>query len=63
MAMYQKVILRRADKLRENDPKEYVKLSSASMKKHVEAMLAFQEKGAIAFDYEITLDKLLSMKV
>ncbi|MCD2476778.1 urocanate hydratase [Mammaliicoccus lentus] len=43
--------LEEADKLRENDPKEYVKLSSASMKKHVEAMLAFQEKGAIAFDY------------
>ena len=30
---------------------EYVKLSKESMDKHVEAMLAMQEKGAIAFDY------------
>ncbi|GGI02051.1 urocanate hydratase [Mammaliicoccus vitulinus] len=43
--------LEEADKLRESDPKKYVKLSSASMKKHVEAMLLFQEKGAVAFDY------------
>ncbi|MGK9044773.1 urocanate hydratase [Mammaliicoccus vitulinus] len=43
--------LEEADKLRESDPKKYVKLSSASMKKHVEAMLLFQEKGSVAFDY------------
>ncbi|MEB7658379.1 urocanate hydratase [Mammaliicoccus vitulinus] len=43
--------LEEADKLRESNPKKYVKLSSASMKKHVEAMLLFQEKGAVAFDY------------
>ncbi|HAL10269.1 MAG TPA: urocanate hydratase [Staphylococcus sp.] len=43
--------LEEADKLRESDPKKYVELSSASMKKHVEAMLLFQEKGAVAFDY------------
>lgn len=40
-----------ATKLRDSDPEQYVKLSSASMKKHVDAMLKFQEKGAIAFDY------------
>lgn len=43
--------LEEADKLRESDPKKYVKLSSASMKKHVEAMLKFQENGSVAFDY------------
>ncbi|WP_239710570.1 MULTISPECIES: urocanate hydratase [unclassified Mammaliicoccus] len=43
--------LEEADKLRESDPKKYVKLSSASMKKHVDAMLKFQEKGSVAFDY------------
>lgn len=43
--------LEEADKLRESDPKKYVESSSASMKKHVEAMLLFQEKGAVAFDY------------
>ncbi|TBX79234.1 urocanate hydratase [Bacillus mycoides] len=40
-----------AEKLREEDPERYVQLSKESMKKHVEAMLAMQEKGAITFDY------------
>ncbi|CAD2071136.1 urocanate hydratase [Jeotgalicoccus coquinae] len=40
-----------AKKLREADPEEYVKLSSASMAKHVEAMLKFQKNGAVVFDY------------
>ncbi|QWH07513.1 urocanate hydratase [Bacillus mycoides] len=40
-----------AAKLREEDPEGYVQLSKESMKKHVEAMLAMQEKGAITFDY------------
>ncbi|NUC17401.1 urocanate hydratase [Bacillus mycoides] len=40
-----------AAKLREEDPERYVQLSKDSMKKHVEAMLAMQEKGAITFDY------------
>ncbi|EEL69734.1 urocanate hydratase [Bacillus mycoides] len=40
-----------AAKLREEDPECYVQLSKESMKKHVEAMLAMQEKGAITFDY------------
>ncbi|PEI50528.1 urocanate hydratase [Bacillus pseudomycoides] len=40
-----------AAKLREEDPERYVQLSKESMKKHVEAMLAMQQKGAITFDY------------
>ncbi|MES9698422.1 urocanate hydratase [Bacillus sp. JJ927] len=40
-----------AAKLREEDPERYVQLSKESMTKHVEAMLAMQEKGAITFDY------------
>ncbi|MGE1129546.1 urocanate hydratase [Bacillus wiedmannii] len=43
--------LEEAAKLREEDPERYVQLSKESMKKHVEAMLAMQEKGAITFDY------------
>ncbi|BAS45361.1 urocanate hydratase [Staphylococcus schleiferi] len=43
--------LEEAEQLRESDPEAYVQKSQQSMKKHVEAMLAFQEKGAIAFDY------------
>lgn len=37
--------------LRESDPKEYVKLASESMAKHVQAMLDFKEKGSTVFDY------------
>ncbi|TDM07694.1 urocanate hydratase [Macrococcus lamae] len=40
-----------AAKLREEDPKKYVELSEASMAKHVEYMLEFQQNGAVAFDY------------
>ncbi|WP_308445701.1 urocanate hydratase [Staphylococcus americanisciuri] len=43
--------LSEAASLRETEPDRYVKLSKQSMKKHVEAMLAFQQQGAIAFDY------------
>ncbi len=43
--------LEEAEQLRESDPEDYVQKSQQSMKKHVEAMLAFQEKGAVAFDY------------
>ncbi|AKS66418.1 urocanate hydratase [Staphylococcus coagulans] len=43
--------LEEAEWLRESDPETYVQKSQQSMKKHVEAMLAFQEKGAVAFDY------------
>jgi urocanate hydratase len=37
--------------LREKDPAAYVEQSMASMARHVEAMLALQRAGAIAFDY------------
>ncbi|MBC6975908.1 urocanate hydratase [Bacillus sp. Xin] len=43
--------LEEAAKLREEDPERYVQLSKESMKKHVEAMLTMQAKGAITFDY------------
>jgi urocanate hydratase len=40
-----------AAELRARDPKEYVKRSTASMVVHVNAMLALQRAGAVAFDY------------
>lgn len=40
-----------AEVLRNKDPKAYTVKSKASMAKHVEAMLLFQEKGSIVFDY------------
>ena len=43
--------LEAAAALREDDPEHYMQLSKASMKKHVEAMLSMQDKGAIVFDY------------
>jgi len=38
-------------KLRTDNPKEYIRRSFESMKRHVEAMIAFKDKGAIVFDY------------
>ncbi|KAA0007155.1 MAG: urocanate hydratase [Thermoplasmata archaeon] len=40
-----------AYELRKTNPEKYKKLSFESMKKHCEAMVAFQKKGAIVFDY------------
>ncbi len=40
-----------AANLREKDPAGYIERSKASMAQHVEAMLALQRAGAIAFDY------------
>jgi len=40
-----------ATKLREKDAAAYVKESTASMARHVEAMLALKRNGAVAFDY------------
>lgn len=37
--------------LRSSNPEEYVKRSQASMAVHVQAMLAMQAKGTVAFDY------------
>ncbi|RMH21787.1 MAG: urocanate hydratase [Acidobacteria bacterium] len=40
-----------AVELRQRDPEGYVARSMASMARHVRAMLALQERGAVAFDY------------
>ncbi len=40
-----------ADKLRAENPDEYINLSYESMRKHVELMLELQKMGAITFDY------------
>ncbi len=40
-----------AVELRRTDPDEYVRRSMASMADHVRAMLAFQQAGAVTFDY------------
>jgi urocanate hydratase len=37
--------------LREHQPEQYVRRSTASMAAHVRAMLAFQKSGAVVFDY------------
>ena len=49
--------LEQAAALRSKDPNEYVHRSTASMVIHVEAMLALQRGGAIAFDYGNNLRK------
>lgn len=46
-----KMSLEDAAKLRVENPTEYVKLSKASMAKHVSAMVEMMDKGAITFDY------------
>ena len=43
--------LEEAIKLREQDPQAYLHRSMASIADHVRAMLAFQQRGAITFDY------------
>ncbi|EPZ37533.1 Urocanate hydratase [Anoxybacillus ayderensis] len=43
--------LEEAAELRKNNPEQYVRRSKQSMAKHVEAMLEFQKRGAIVFDY------------
>jgi urocanate hydratase len=37
--------------LRKDNPNEYIKLAKQTIVKHVQAMLKFQKKGAITFDY------------
>jgi urocanate hydratase len=37
--------------LREREPDEYIARAMASMARHVEAMLALQQRGAVTFDY------------
>jgi urocanate hydratase len=43
--------LAEAEELRKSDPVEYEKRSLKSMADHIQAMLAFQKKGAEVFDY------------
>ncbi len=43
--------LREAADLRDAHPEEYIARARASMARHVEAMLALQAAGAVAFDY------------
>jgi len=43
--------LEQADQLRQSDPTAYAEQSMQSMARHVQAMLAFQERGAEVFDY------------
>jgi urocanate hydratase len=40
-----------ADELRRTDPDAYLRLSTTSAVRHVEAMLALQKLGAVTFDY------------
>jgi urocanate hydratase len=43
--------LQQAAELRKSDPKEYLKRSVDSISKHVKAMLEFQKRGSVVFDY------------
>jgi len=43
--------LAEADRLRTSDPAEYERRSIAAMGRHVAAMRAMQQRGAVAFDY------------
>jgi len=43
--------LEEADALRRRDPEEYMRRSTDSMTIHVQAMLEWQAKGAVVFDY------------
>ena len=47
-----------AARLRASDPKRYVSRSMASIAKHVRAMLQFQERGAVAFEYGNNIRKM-----
>ena len=43
--------LSECDELRASNPKEYIRQSMKSMEEHCRAMVGFQEKGAVVFDY------------
>jgi urocanate hydratase len=43
--------LAEADFMRRDQPEAYVQLALASMRTHVEAMLEFQRRGSVTFDY------------
>jgi urocanate hydratase len=50
--------LKEAEKLRRSDPDGYQKKSLKSIAKHVRAMLKFQERGAVAFEYGNNIRKM-----
>ena len=52
------VTVKEAANLRASDPKGYVARSMASIAKHVNAMLRFQDSGAIAFEYGNNIRKI-----
>ena len=43
--------VKEATELREREPEKYVKMALESMRKHVEAIVGFVKRGAIAFEY------------
>ena len=43
--------IEQAKQLRESDPAEYEQRAMSSMARHVEAMLEFQRRGSVVFDY------------
>jgi urocanate hydratase len=47
-----------ASALRASDPKDYVRRSMASIAKHVDAWLRFQDAGAVAFEYGNNIRKM-----
>ncbi|MBK8847929.1 MAG: urocanate hydratase [Bacteroidetes bacterium] len=47
----QNLSVEQAKILREQNPKEYIRLSKLTMVAHVELMLQLQKKGAVTFDY------------
>jgi urocanate hydratase len=49
-----------ASDLRASDSKRYLERSMASIAKHVRAMLQFQQKGAVAFEYGNNIRKMAS---
>ncbi len=50
--------VKEASALRASDPEAYQKRSMASIAKHVTAMLEFQRKGAVAFEYGNNIRKM-----
>lgn len=47
-----------ATELREKNPQKYVKMSMESMRRHVEAIVGFVKRGAIAFEYGNNIRKM-----
>jgi urocanate hydratase len=45
------ISLEGADELRETDPAQYERRAGESIAQHVSAMIGFQERGAVVFDY------------